>query len=210
MLKRLLNNIECVLRQSRYLMLLPIFFVLMTLVYMIVLIAVRFWDSLTMFDKARDNPFQILSHLIDVIDFALLCVIALIIVRWLYEIFLNKLEIQSKDQLQADQILIHDIDELKQKLGKVIIISLVVHIFKHMILFEVAEAYDLLIMGVVVLCLSIWLFLVEKIGGSKQMKKTMTNDIKRDIKWDVKSDIKHDIKSDVENEMLENTTDAIQ
>jgi uncharacterized membrane protein YqhA len=170
-MRQIIALIEYVLWKARYIMLFPIFFVLLTLIYMVVLIAVRFWDAVVLFDQAHSNPFMILSHLIDVIDFALLCVIALIIVWWLYEIFLNRLEIQSKDQVQADQLLIHDIDELKQKLGKVIVISLVVHIFKHMILFEVHGAIDLLIMGAVVLFLATALFLVERLGSHSALRK---------------------------------------
>jgi uncharacterized membrane protein YqhA len=147
----------------RYLMLVPIFFVLASLVYMIVLMGMRFWHAVELFDTVKENPFEVLSHLIDVIDFSLLCVIALIIVWWLYEIFLNRISIHSRDQLQADQVLIHDIDELKQKLGKVIVISLVVHVFKQMILFVVHDSIDLLVMGGVVLLLALGLYFVEKL-----------------------------------------------
>ena len=80
-MRHIIALIEYVLWKARYIMLVPIFFVLLTLVYMVVLIAVRFWDAVVLFDQAHSNPFVILSHLIDVIDFALLCVIALIIVR---------------------------------------------------------------------------------------------------------------------------------
>ncbi len=52
------------------------------------------------------------------------------------------------------KLLVNDIDELKQKLGKVIVISLVVHVFKHMILFVVTDKFDLLAMGAVVLMLA--------------------------------------------------------
>lgn len=80
-MRQIIALIEYVLWKARYIMLVPIFFVLLTLIYIVVLIAVRFWDAVLMFDQAHSNPFMILSHLIDVIDFALLCVIALIIVR---------------------------------------------------------------------------------------------------------------------------------
>lgn len=132
--------------------------------YLIVLMWISFWDAVELFPTVKTNPFQILSRLVDVIDFSLLCVIWLIIVWGLYEIFLNRIEIHSRDQLQADQVLIHDIDELKQKLGKVIVISLVVHVFKHMILFTVHDKFDLVSMGFVVLMLAGALYLLEKVN----------------------------------------------
>lgn len=162
-MRKIVFFIEMLLWKMRYLMLIPIFFVLASLVYMIILMWARFWDAIELFPSIKSAPFEVLSHLIDVIDFSLLCVIALIIVWWLYEIFLNRIEIQARDQLQADQVLIHDIDELKQKLGKVIVISLVVHVFKHMILFVVTDKFDLLAMGAVVLMLAWALYLLEKL-----------------------------------------------
>ncbi len=171
----IIKRIEIFLRRLRYIILLPIFFVCATLVYLIVLMGSRFWNAIQMFDTIWEQPFQILWLLIDVIDIALLCVIALIIIRWLYEIFLNRLAVQSKDQNQADQILIHDIDELKQKLGKVIIISLIVHVFKHMILFVVYDKRDLVAIAAAVPLLALWLYLVEKLGSSTNKKHKISN-----------------------------------
>lgn len=163
-MRSIINFIEVILWKMRYLILIPIFFVSLSLIYMIVLMGMRFFEAVALFPEAQNNPFAVLSHLIDVVDFSLLCVIGLIIIWWLYEIFLNRLEIQSRDQLQADQVLIHDIDELKQKLGKVIVISLVVHIFKHMILFTVHDKFDLLAMWGVVFLLALSLYLLEKMS----------------------------------------------
>lgn len=169
MMRQIIIWIEIFLWKLRYLMLIPIFFVVASMLYLMVLMGAKFFHALKLFPIIDENPYEILSHLIDVIDFSLLCVIGLIIVRWLYEIFLNKLEIQSKDVLQADQILIHDIDELKQKLWKVIIISLIVHVFKQMVLFVVADKFDLLIMGTVVTLLALGLYLVEKMSDHKKL-----------------------------------------
>lgn len=66
--------------------------------------------------------------------------------------------------MKADSILIHDIDELKQKLGKVIIISLVVHIFKQILIAELVTPMDLLIWSGAVLLLAGSLFLIEKLS----------------------------------------------
>lgn len=164
MKKTLLWFVELCLWKIRYLMLFPIIFVFFSMLYLIVLMGSRFFEAVLMIDQLLDSPFEILSLLIDVIDFSLLCVIGLIIIRWLYEIFLNRLEIQSKDQLQADQVLIHDIDELKQKLGKVIIISLIVHVFKQIILFTVQDRIDIIALGLVVALLALALYLLERMG----------------------------------------------
>lgn len=62
-------------------MLFPIIFVFFSMLYLIVLMGSRFFEAVLMIDQLLDSPFEILSLLIDVIDFSLLCVIGLIIIR---------------------------------------------------------------------------------------------------------------------------------
>lgn len=64
--------------------------------------------------------------------------------------------------MNAEKVLIHDIDELKTKLWKVIIISLIVHIFKQALIVHVDKTIDLILMSAVVLLLAISLYLIEK------------------------------------------------
>jgi uncharacterized membrane protein YqhA len=70
--------------------------------------------------------------------------------------------IDTHSKAQANNVLIHDIDELKQKLGKVVIISLIVHVFKQALVMHVDTTLDLLLMSVVVVLLAVALFLTEK------------------------------------------------
>ena len=69
-------------------------------------------------------------------------------------------------QMKADQILIHDIDELKQKLGKVVIVSLVVHMFKQLLVADIQTSMDMMLTAVAVVALAVALFLMEKLGKS--------------------------------------------
>jgi uncharacterized membrane protein YqhA len=66
------------------------------------------------------------------------------------------------DHMNADKVLIHDIDELKQKLWKVIIVSLIVHVFKQALVAHVDTTIDLVLMASVVILLSVALYLTEK------------------------------------------------
>ena len=79
-MRALIHGIEVVLWKMRYLILVPILFVSLSLIYMIVLMGMRFFEAVELFPEAQNNPFAVLSHLIDVIDFSLLCVIGLIII----------------------------------------------------------------------------------------------------------------------------------
>lgn len=146
-------------------MIVPIMFLLVALFYLLILMWYSIVDA-TYLLGTSDNVFAVLSSLIDIVDLSLLCVIILIIMWWIYEIFIQRLLVSSEDQNRADEILIHDIDELKQKLGKVIIVSLVVHIFKQLLVFEFTTSLDLLRVGIVILLLAGSLFLVEKMGSN--------------------------------------------
>ena len=81
MMRQIITWIEIFLRKLRYLMLIPIFFVIASMLYLMVLMGAKFFHALKLFPIIDEKPYEILSHLIDVIDFSLLCVIGLIIVR---------------------------------------------------------------------------------------------------------------------------------
>lgn len=138
------NTFEKMLRRVRYLVLFPIVFLVLALVYLIILMGERVIDA-TGNLLYQESPLEVLVYLIDIVDFTLIAVIILLIIRGVYELFIRPMSMDIHRKVKADGILIHDIDELKQKLGKVIIISLVVHIFKQILVAELIEPLELLI-----------------------------------------------------------------
>ena len=109
------------------------------------------------------DAFDVLVYLIDIVDFTLIAVIILLITRGIYELFIRDMPIN--DHMNAEKVLIHDIDELKTKLGKVIIVSLIVHVFKQALIIHADQPIDLVMISVVVLLLAISLYLTEKMSA---------------------------------------------
>jgi len=115
------------------------------------------------------DAFDVLAYLIDIVDFTLIAVIILLITRGIYELFIR--DIPINDHMNAEKVLIHDIDELKTKLGKVIIVSLIVHVFKQALVIHADQPLDLVMISVIVLLLSISLFLTEMMSSTKHHKQ---------------------------------------
>ncbi|USN55621.1 MAG: YqhA family protein [Candidatus Peribacteria bacterium] len=76
--------------------------------------------------------------------------------------FIKRLEVGEQDERLAEEIFIHNIGDLKVKLGNVIIISLVVHVFKQMLTFEVKESIDMLLLSSSVVLVAGALFLISQ------------------------------------------------
>jgi len=169
---------ERMLWRIRYVILFPIMFLIIALFYLIFLMGERIIDA-TRSLAGEDSPFETLVYLIDIVDFTLIAVIILIIIWWVYESFIRNMAVDTEQQGKADLVLIHDIDELKQKLGKVVIISLIVHVFKQALIAHVDTTMDLVWLSVVVILLAISLYLTEKMWS---IHSTCANPLHKDRK----------------------------
>lgn len=162
--EKLFQRLEKLLWRVRYLIIFPVFFLVISLIYLIILMGERLIDA-TKNLIYKETPFEVLLYLIDIVDFTLIAVIILLIIWWIYELFVRPLSNEVRGTAKRDWILIESIDELKQKLWKVIVISLVVHVFKQILVADLIAPMDLLIWSGAVVLLAASLFLVEKIWG---------------------------------------------
>ncbi len=104
---------------------------------------------------------QIVGGLIGAVDLYLMAVVMFIFGFGLYELFISEIDV-AKNQ-EASQILeIHSLDELKDKLGKVIVMVLVVNFFQRVLFTEYDGALDLVYFALSVLALSISLYFLHK------------------------------------------------
>lgn len=161
---KLLKLFEEFLRNTRYLVIVPLLFLIISLVYVVILMGGRIWAA-TAELFTYENPFSVLVYLIDIVDFTVICIIILLIIRAVYGMFIRPLKFDEQDKAKADKVLINDIDELKHKLGKVVIVSLVIHMFKQLLIFNIQTSTDMILMGVLVLVLAGALYLSEKAGS---------------------------------------------
>ena len=79
MTNNVLNTIEHRLWKIRYLIMFPIIFLIIALIYLIILMGMRVVDA-TQALFVNNTPFDVLILLIDIVDFTLIAVIMLIII----------------------------------------------------------------------------------------------------------------------------------
>ncbi len=86
---------------------------------------------------------QTIKHVVQVIDGYLLATVLLIFSLGLYELFISRID--QADASTASRILsIRNLDDLKNRLAKVILMILVVKFFDHAISMKFDSAYDML------------------------------------------------------------------
>ena len=101
--------------------------------------------------------------IIGAIDLYLMAVVMLIFSFGLYELFISEIDVASS--AESSRILeIHSLDELKDKLAKVIVMVLVVSFFKRVLHTDYNGALELLYFAGSILALSVGLYFLHK-GG---------------------------------------------
>jgi uncharacterized membrane protein YqhA len=105
---------------------------------------------------------KVLSGVISILDVSLLAVIILIFAWWIYELFVSEIDVDDDHVNKAKSLIIRSIDELKEKVWKVIIILLIVWLFKQMILQAPQTRLDILILSWAILIMALALKFISK------------------------------------------------
>lgn len=87
---------------------------------------------------------QTIAHVVEVIDGFLLATVLLIFSLGLYELFISALDEARKSDAFSKVLVISNLDDLKSRLGKVILMILIVKFFEHGIKMRFDEPLDLL------------------------------------------------------------------
>jgi uncharacterized membrane protein YqhA len=86
----------------------------------------------------------IVAHVVEVVDGYLLAAIMLIFALGLYELFVSRIEIAEGSEFAERLLLIRSLDDLKDRLAKVVLLILVVKFFEYAIALRIDRALDLL------------------------------------------------------------------
>ena len=84
------------------------------------------------------------THVVEIVDGYLFATILLIFALGLYELFIGKIEKAEQSETSSSVLLIESLDDLKNRLAKVIMMILIVKFFEHAIAMTFDEALDLL------------------------------------------------------------------
>ncbi len=104
---------------------------------------------------------ELLVGIIAGIDLYLISVVLMIFGFGIYELFISKIDI-ARQNIDITILEIENLDELKQKIIKVIIMVLIVNFFERILKMPYETPTDLLWFAISVLALSIGIYLVRK------------------------------------------------
>ncbi len=102
---------------------------------------------------------ETITHVVEVVDGYLLATVMLIFSLGLYELFISDID-EAKGEARSSRILvIENLDDLKARLAKVILMILIVTLFQEAIKVRIETPLDLLFLGgaIALVGLSLWL-----------------------------------------------------
>lgn len=161
-----------VLMSSRWLILVVVVSGLLSTVIMITLGTVEVLRSLyetihlisTEGADVSDSGKLIMSDVIGSVDAYLIATVLLLFSIGLYELFIGKIKALEEGNVASQTLVIKSLDQLKEKLGKVIIMILIVSFFQRAINIQYGSALDLLYIGVSILFVAVAVFITHKKG----------------------------------------------
>jgi len=109
-----------------------------------------------------------ITHIVEIVDGYLLATVMLIFALGLYELFISKIDMAENDEKASKVLFITNLDDLKARLAKVILMILIVKYFEHTTAMQFNNALDLLYLaaGIALIGLAIYLSHVAEHGSS--------------------------------------------
>jgi len=155
-------------------------FILLAVVFgMVGAIALFIVASVDLFDMAKyvfttylthSHPIkfheEVVGMIIGAVDLYLIAVVMLIFSFGLYELFISELD-PAKARKGLKILEIHSLDELKDKLAKVIVMVLIVSFFKRVLHTEYHGALEMLYFSISIFALSFALYFLHKEHNNK-------------------------------------------
>ena len=102
-----------------------------------------------------------ITHVVEVIDGYLLATVLFMFSLGLYELFVSKIE-QADNSETPSVLAIHSLDDLKSRLGRVIIMILIVNFFEQAINMKINAPLELLALAAGIALIGLTLYLTEK------------------------------------------------
>lgn len=85
-----------------------------------------------------------IAHVVGILDGYLLATVLLIFSLGLYELFISKIDEAEQSEMASKVLVIHNLDDLKARLGKVVLMILIVKFFEHALGMKFTSPLDML------------------------------------------------------------------
>ena len=174
MFKLVERVVERLLWESRFMIFLAVIasvlaaFVLVLIgtydIYIVIEEAFHMFSSKEYFQEFHKEA---IKHIVSAVDVYLIATVLLIFGLGLYELFISKIDAMEKDTRSSKILVVHTLDQLKEKLAKVILMVLIVTFFKYAIEFKYEDIKNLLFLSIGVFLIALSIYFMHKGHGEE-------------------------------------------
>jgi len=165
---------EWTIWNSRFIVVLAVVFGLVGAFILFIVASMDIWNVAgyvfnTIVTHAHPETFHadIVAGIIGAVDLYLIAVVMFIFSFGLYELFIS--EIKEADGSSGSQLLaIHSLDQLKDKIAKVIVMVLVVNFFQQVMHTDFNTPLDMMYFAISITALSVGLYFLGKVGKKSE------------------------------------------
>jgi len=112
-------------------------------------------------DKFHEN---IVAGIIGAVDLYLIAVVMFIFAFGLYELFISEIDEAMGDEKASKILAIHSLDQLKDKIAKVIVMVLIVSFFQKVLHTDFTTPLEMLYFALSILALALGLYFLGRVG----------------------------------------------
>jgi uncharacterized membrane protein YqhA len=124
-------------------------------------------------DEAREHLHaSIVAHIAEIVDGYLFAQILIIFALGLYELFISKIDAVETSPIAPRVLLIRTLDDLKDRLAKVVFLILIVRYFQYALEATVSAPIDLLYLAIGIALIAVSLYLTKDKHQSVDPAKT--------------------------------------
>ncbi|CZE47305.1 YqhA family protein [Campylobacter geochelonis] len=163
---------ENILWSSRLITILPVIFGLIGAIicfiiasYDILNVMFGAWNYMINGDHSIDLHSDAVGIIVGAIDLYLMALVLFIFSFGIYELFISEIE-PMKASKQSQVLEIKSLDQLKDKIGKVIIMVLIVNFFQRVLHAKFSTPLEMVYLAISILALCVGLYFLHKGGGS--------------------------------------------
>ncbi len=162
---------EGMIWNSRFIVLLAVIFGLIGAIILFVVASMDIWEValdtyqviLHIIPHPEHFHEDIVAGIIGAVDLYLIAVVMFIFSFGLYELFISDID-QAEGKNGSKLLAIHDLDQLKDKIAKVIVMVLVVNFFQRVLHTEFVTAKEMMYFAFSITALAAGLYLLSKVG----------------------------------------------
>jgi len=156
--------------RSRFIVLLAVVFSLLGAIILFVVASMDIWGVgvyafNTIISHAHPEDFHedVVAGIIGAVDLYLIAVVMFIFAFGVYELFISDID-EAEGKNGSKLLAIHSIDELKDKIAKVIVMVLVVNFFQRVLHTNFATPLEMLYFALSIAALAVGLYFLGKVG----------------------------------------------